>query len=307
MIQPNATGVAAKATPRPKLCKKGLHEMTPQNVYPSNGACKICGQARGRQYRAASRDARNAKSAEYRAANREAIRAYDARNYTENGEKIRAWQAANYQANRDAILERNAKYRAENRDSINAQKGEYAARLRQDMLDHYGHRCACCGIDTSDIFLSLDHISGGGADHRRTLKMNGGAQFHKWLRDNDYPSGYQILCWSCNGAKRQRPACPHLEPVVPQTANQRHRRRLKLEVIQAYGGQCACCDEQGLDFLHLDHVNGGGKQHRKSLAANPGEFYPTLRKLGFPNDPPLRVLCGNCNHAVRFGACPHQM
>lgn len=307
MTHSKPPAVMARAEAAEKVCKKGLHELTPLSTYASNGACKACARIRGRQYREENRESRRAQQAEYRAANRETARARDARNYVENGANIRAWHTANYQENREVILERNARYRAANREAINRQKVEYATRLRYDVLDHYGHQCVCCRISTSDRFLSLDHITGGGADHRRTLKMSGGAQFHKWLRDNDYPTEYQVLCWSCNGAKRQRPACPHLEPVIPRTANQRYRRKLKLEVIEAYGSRCACCDEDGLDFLHLDHINGGGKLHRKSLASNPSDFYPTLRKLGFPNDPPLRVLCGNCNHAVRFGTCPHQL
>lgn len=306
MTEPSKPHDIANAAPLPNLCRKRLHELTPQGTYSSNGACKACAQERGRQYREENREARREQQAAWRATNREAIRARDAGNYAKNGEHIRAWQAANYQENREAILKRNASYRAANRESINAQKARYAARLRMGVLDHYGHQCACCGIDSSDVFLSIDHIAGTGAEHRRTLKISGGTQFHKWLRDNEYPADYQILCWSCNGAKRQREACPHVDPVAPKTPHQRYRRKLKIEIIQAYGGQCACCGEQGIDFLHLDHINGGGKAHRKSLVANPGEFYSTLRKLGFPNDPPLRVLCGNCNHAVRFGVCPHQ-
>jgi hypothetical protein len=280
--------------------------MVPENTYSSNGSCKICAAEKSREYRAANRDARKAQQAEYRAANRPAIRARNVLKYKEDGAKIRAWQAANYQANREVILGRNAKYRAENQDAISAQKAAYRERLRRDALDHYGHRCACCGIDTSDVFLSLDHISGGGADHRRALGMNGGAQFHKWLRENNFPADFQTLCWSCNGAKSKRTHCPHVLPTVPKNANQRYRRRLKIETLEAYGGSCACCGEAGVDFLHLDHVDGNGKAHRRSLAKNPGGFYATLRKLGFPNDPPLRVLCGNCNNAVRFGVCPHQ-
>lgn len=294
-------------TSKPRLCRKGLHPLTSENTYPSNGACKICAAERERRYREANRDKRKAQQKQYRETNRELIRKRWVRQYAKNGEAIRAWQSANYRANRDAILERNAKYRAANRDAIRAQKAERRDRLRQAALDAYGHQCTCCGLGMDDIFLTFDHVLGGGAEHRRKLKLHGGETLHKWLLDEGYPPDFQVLCWSCNGAKRLYPSCPHQSPVIPQNAGQRHRRKLKAEVIQAYGGRCACCGEGGVDFLHIDHVNGGGKQHRKSLAGNASEFYPTLRKLGFPNDPPLRVLCGNCNHAVRFGPCPHQM
>lgn len=293
--------------PEGTLCPKGLHEKSPGSTYPSNGACKMCTSITTRLYREKNAEKRKAQQKAYREANRELIRERRARRYAENGEVSRAWQSANYKANRDAILARNAKYRAANEESINAQKARYRDGLRQAALSHYGHQCACCGLGISDTFLAFDHIAGDGAEHRRRLKVNGGASFYRWMREQGYPSDFQVLCWSCNGAKRLQPNCPHQEPVASRTAKQRHRRKLKIEVIQAYGGSCACCGEDGVDFLHLDHVNGGGKQHRKAFAGNPSNFYPKLRALGFPNDPPLRVLCGNCNHAVQFGPCPHQL
>lgn len=80
-------------------------------------------------------------------------------------------------------------------------------------------------------------------------------------------------------------------------------RRTRLEVLAAYGGHCACCEEYRTDFLTLDHVNGGGAAERRRL----GTIGPYRRaKLeGFP--PIYRVLCANCNQALTFaGRCPHE-
>ena len=79
----------------------------------------------------------------------------------------------------------------------------YGVRLKAKVLTHYGNgRCACvkCGFD--DIrALTIDHINGGGAEHRRKI----GSYAHSiypWLRINGYPDGYQTLCMNCQWIKR---------------------------------------------------------------------------------------------------------
>jgi hypothetical protein len=288
-----------------RWCKRG-HEKTPDTTYPSTGSCKICAKETGRRYRDKNREAIRAQQAEYRNANREELAARQAAWRVENSDVVRERDRIYYQFNQDAIRARRTSYREANRAAINARKAEYAKILRQGALDHYGHRCACCGLDVDDVFLSIDHIFGGGADHRRKLRSSGGTNTYRWLRDAGYPADFQTLCRSCNWGKRLRNDCPHREPITPRTSKQRYLRKLKTQVVQAYGGSCACCGEEGIDFLHIDHVNGGGKEHRRSFAGNPGSFYLRLRQAGFPSDPPLRVLCDNCNYAVQFGQCPHQ-
>ncbi len=72
--------------------------------------------------------------------------------------------------------------------------------LRLRALDHYSYgafNCVWCGIADIDV-LCLDHIDGGGAEHRLGL---GGRSIWKWLADNSYPSGFQVLCRNCNQKK----------------------------------------------------------------------------------------------------------
>src|SRR3990172_5963982 len=40
---------------------------------------------------------------------------------------------------------------------------------------------------------------------------------------------------------------------------------LRREVLDHYGGACACCGETTLEFLSLDHKNGGGTKHRNEI------------------------------------------
>ena len=88
---------------------------------------------------------------------------------------------------------------------------------------------------------------------------------------------------------------------------QRNRSRadaLRREVVLRYGGHCACCGEAEPKFLALDHVNGGGRQHRARFG-NVRAYYRSILVAGCP--PAIQLLCHNCNLAKGFfGACPHR-
>ena len=36
-----------------------------------------------------------------------------------------------------------------------------------------------------------------------------GSTLHKWIKDNNFPDGFQILCHNCNQAKGYYGICPH--------------------------------------------------------------------------------------------------
>lgn len=84
-------------------------------------------------------------------------------------------------------------------------------------------------------------------------------------------------------------------------------RKLKGEVIAAYGGSCQCCKEDGIEFLAIDHINGGGRAHRKRMNLGAGsQFYSWLRRRKWPKG--YQILCHNCNIAKHhYGQCPHKL
>ena len=86
---------------------------------------------------------------------------------------------------------------------------DYRVKLKEEVLRHYSPtlKCSCknCpypypGID----FLSLDHIDGKG-DHGREIRR----RLYQWIKNNNYPEGFQVLCYNCNFAKRGNKECPH--------------------------------------------------------------------------------------------------
>lgn len=81
--------------------------------------------------------------------------------------------------------------------------------VRDQAIERYGGRCACCG-ETERLFLQLDHIDGGGNQHRRELGGNGAYLLATWLKRNNWPEGFQVLCANCNiGKHLNGGTCPH--------------------------------------------------------------------------------------------------
>jgi hypothetical protein len=64
-------------------------------------------------------------------------------------------------------------------------------------------------------FLAIDHIDGGGEKHRRTIsdgKRLCGLSFYLWLKRNNWPSGFRVLCHNCNFSFGAYGYCPHVSP-----------------------------------------------------------------------------------------------
>ena len=129
--------------------------------------------------------------------------------------------------------------------------------------------------------------------HKEEIKAKG-RRYAKWRRET-YPEKVKANKAKSNGK--------HSAEI---SANKRHGRQLaKIAVFEAYGGAvCACCGEKHLEFLSIDHINGGGTEHRRNIWKGSG-FYSWLKQQGYPLG--FRVLCFNCNLALGFfGYCPHQ-
>ena len=91
----------------------------------------------------------------------------------------------------------------------NVQKRKVLNNLKKEVLEHYSKgkiKCNCCGFDNL-IALTMDHIKG-----RKDVKHRGdyqGKLLYYWLRRNNYPKEFQVLCIMCNLAKHDNDVCPH--------------------------------------------------------------------------------------------------
>jgi hypothetical protein len=84
-------------------------------------------------------------------------------------------------------------------------------------------------------------------------------------------------------------------------------QNLKALVIDAYGGECACCKETEPRFLTIDHVKGNGADRRRDGEGLGGALYLYLKRHDFPKDG-YQLLCYNCNCSKQqYGTCPHEL
>lgn len=133
--------------------------------------CKDCERVRHQSYVAASKEAIRAGKQSYYRANRE-------REIARAGQ----WAKANPKRRREIAL-------------------AYYYRMQDAAIRAYGgYHCCWCGIE-EPLVLCIDHVANDGRAHRREIGSMGGHRFYKWLRDHDYPDGFQVLCMNCNHAK----------------------------------------------------------------------------------------------------------
>jgi hypothetical protein len=104
-----------------------------------------------------------------------------------------------------------------------------------------------------------------------------------------------------------------------RATQRRSYEAIRLECFQHYSGleipECRCCGENMIDFLHLDHKDGDGADHRRLLKEQTGRtilggtaLYYYLKANNWPDDPPFQVLCANCNLGKRISKyCPHEL
>jgi hypothetical protein len=131
-------------------------------------------------------------------------------------DKIKESKRRHYLKNKEDINKKCREYSKNNRERLRivskTWRNKYQLELRIKVMGYYSNgsmSCECCGENTVE-FLSIDHINGGGAAHRRSLKMKaGGYMFYRWLINNGYPGGFRVLCHNCNMSYGSFGFCPH--------------------------------------------------------------------------------------------------
>ena len=93
------------------------------------------------------------------------------------------------------------------KDCHNEDSRKRNKKYRYDALMYYSNgklKCDCCGENIYE-FLAIDHIKGGGNKHRKKMTE----MIYTFLRRNNYPDGYRVLCHNCNQAIGYYGKCPH--------------------------------------------------------------------------------------------------
>jgi hypothetical protein len=126
---------------------------------------------------------------------------------------VREYASADYAANREDRIRQATEWNREHPERRRKTAlAHYYKMQHQAIMAYGGYRCACCG-ETEPLFLSLDHVNNDGKAHRMKLGTLGGTKLYKWLRENEWPEGFQVLCMNCNqGRHRNGGTCPHKDP-----------------------------------------------------------------------------------------------
>ena len=132
---------------------------------------------------------------------------------------------------------------------------------------------------------------------------------NKFVKNRRMKRGFGTICKSCNNEKVK-----NFYKGDEEIALAKHKHALvaakwiedlKFEVISHYGS-CYCCGENRIEFLTLDHIDGGGSVHRKEVNHTGSRYYVWVRNNNYPEG--LRTACMNCNMGTRFNkVCPHKM
>lgn len=137
------------------------------------------------------------------------------------------------------------------------------------------------------------------------MAMTGAERQAKWRRTNPNQRAKRQLAEE----KRQ-----HWLRMSPEERNRhglelgrRRRRKIKQEALTYYGdGLCVCvaCEENRLECLSIDHIDGGGsKQRRRTTLRSSNSFYRWLKRNQFPEG--YQTLCMNCQFIKRFNREEH--
>jgi hypothetical protein len=105
-----------------------------------------------------------------------------------------------YKTHRKKCLKRVKKYTMKNHMPILEYVRKWRHKLKVEVFTHYSPKIKCVRCGYADLrALSIDHINNDGYKHRKTVAA---PYLYAWLKRNNYPSGFQVLCMNCQWVKR---------------------------------------------------------------------------------------------------------
>ena len=82
------------------------------------------------------------------------------------------------------------------------QRRERYRKTRDEVIAHYGGKCYCCGIRQRE-FLGIDHSL-----VETDSNFRSGSRLIIWLKQNNFPAGFRVLCHNCNSSLGFYGYCP---------------------------------------------------------------------------------------------------
>lgn len=114
--------------------------------------------------------------------------------------------------------------------------------------------------------------------------------------------GRNTLCRECQRSRYHENGDEERRKARRRNREYHYRHNWRQRAFDLLGAQCICCGEKFVDFLVVDHVEGGGREHRRKTG-NGWLFYRWV--VNHPEERHrVQVLCANCNMAKERGGCP---
>lgn len=113
-----------------------------------------------------------------------------------------------YRKRSEKVIARCKAYYQKNRLEILRKKSEADRILKSEIVQEYGGKCECCGEEVIE-FLTVDHVNGDGASHRREIGGKGRRLYLAIKRAGFPKDRYRLLCFNCNIARGFYGYCPH--------------------------------------------------------------------------------------------------
>lgn len=147
--------------------------------------------------------------------NPEAKKLWELKNKEKRAKAKREWSQKNRE--RHNAAKRRWAQNKDNKEKKKKYETDLYYYLKNEVLTHYGGdppKCNCCG-ESNKMFLTLDHINGGGKQEVWGKHAGNHRSFLKSIVVRNFPPLYQILCHNCNsGRARNKGVCPHKSEVL---------------------------------------------------------------------------------------------
>lgn len=195
------------------------------------------------------------------------------------------------------------------RDKISEKRKIRRFLLKLEVLSHYSKgipKCERCN-ETMIEFLIVDHVIPR-KEHGH-IRSFGSDNLQHWLVRNNYPKGFQILCWTCNMIKYFQDQEKKLSRKSENIQEREYKKKVKFEVLSHYSKgepKCSCCGyHENILGLSIDHIKPIRKTKEDGRLTS-FRMYQSLKRDNYPKD--IQVLCISCNSAKSDnGVCPHKM
>ena len=150
--------------------------------------------------------------------------------------------------------------------------------MRRDAVTFPGHKvCWLCKDDKPDSEYSKLRSSPGKLHY--ICKSCSNIRAKKWYAENRERGKANRLAWA---------------------------RELRKRAVLAIGGySCRCCGESHASMLDIDHIDGDGAAHRKSVGGMLSVYHDVIAE---PKR--FQMLCCNCNQSKRRlgkNKCEHEL